>query len=481
MHVNVATGRTHNTLHRTAHTQALHSRLPISSNHVACFSSSSLSLSCVCVLFFVFRVSCVFFVFCQWASLLVLGIKRFEGRGWYTPYRGRLWIASGSRETTPEEIAEVEEEYRQVYGPDAKIPFPESYPTSALLGCIDLTHCWSSEEFQTYRTNHGAGGEDSQSSYVFVCSNPRTLPLPQSHSGQHKLYSLPPKLYQTLGPSLRPVSEKWRLTLPAHRSRDGHDGFDLWPPTIRPTNTSSSTTTQMMSIKPTIVVIQPGMLLLKQALSLRIQQSMLDCIRHIGLLGFGTGFTTPGYKDGPNMNLQMLCLGMRWDPNTNRYHEMTEYGKHLHRIPEELMKHATKMIDMACEYLQTHGVGNVFSTYQPDVCIINYYSASSGKLGIHQDKSETHASIKAGYPVVSFSIGDSGAFRYGSKRIPDEKLGNRPGQETYSELILTSGDVLLFGGPSRSIFHGIDRILPNTKPRDLFMKQGRLNITFRKL
>jgi hypothetical protein len=28
-----------------------------------------------------------------WASLLVAGIKTVEGRSWYTPHRGRLWIA----------------------------------------------------------------------------------------------------------------------------------------------------------------------------------------------------------------------------------------------------------------------------------------------------------------------------------------------------------------------------------------------------
>jgi hypothetical protein len=35
-----------------------------------------------------------------WASLLVLGIKRFEGRGWSTLHRGRLWIASTAQEVS---------------------------------------------------------------------------------------------------------------------------------------------------------------------------------------------------------------------------------------------------------------------------------------------------------------------------------------------------------------------------------------------
>lgn len=32
-----------------------------------------------------------------WASLLVHGIKRVEGRGWNTDFRGRLWIHAGRR------------------------------------------------------------------------------------------------------------------------------------------------------------------------------------------------------------------------------------------------------------------------------------------------------------------------------------------------------------------------------------------------
>lgn len=36
-----------------------------------------------------------------WASLLVHGIKRVEGRSWPTDHRGRLWIASTAQEASP--------------------------------------------------------------------------------------------------------------------------------------------------------------------------------------------------------------------------------------------------------------------------------------------------------------------------------------------------------------------------------------------
>lgn len=50
-----------------------------------------------------------------WASLLIAGIKRHEGRSWYTSHRGRLWIASTAKPVDPEAIKEIEAFYRRHY------------------------------------------------------------------------------------------------------------------------------------------------------------------------------------------------------------------------------------------------------------------------------------------------------------------------------------------------------------------------------
>jgi alkylated DNA repair protein (DNA oxidative demethylase) len=44
---------------------------------------------------------------------------------------------------------------------------------------------------------------------------------------------------------------------------------------------------------------------------------------------------------------------------------------------------------------------------------------------------------------------------------------------------LQSGDALVFGGASRLLYHGVERVHPNTSPRDLGMRPGRLNLTLR--
>ncbi|XP_051484711.1 activating signal cointegrator 1 isoform X2 [Apus apus] len=80
-----------------------------------------------------------------WASLLVRGIKRVEGRTWYTSHRGRLWIAATAKRPSPQEISELEATYRMLLHKD--VEFPSDYPSGCLLGCVDVTDCLSQEQF----------------------------------------------------------------------------------------------------------------------------------------------------------------------------------------------------------------------------------------------------------------------------------------------------------------------------------------------
>lgn len=42
----------------------------------------------------------------------LIAFFRHEGRSWYTPHRGRLWIAATAKPPTPQETADVEQQYR---------------------------------------------------------------------------------------------------------------------------------------------------------------------------------------------------------------------------------------------------------------------------------------------------------------------------------------------------------------------------------
>ncbi|KAH8373187.1 hypothetical protein KR009_001614 [Drosophila setifemur] len=124
-----------------------------------------------------------------WASLLVAGIKKHEGRVWYSEHRGRLWIASTAKEAKSEDIAQMEELYRVLYN-DPDIKFPSHYPTSSLLGCVHVDSCLPQEEYREIYPN----GE-SDSPYVFVTTKPEQLNLLLPVQGEHKIYELPLKTH----------------------------------------------------------------------------------------------------------------------------------------------------------------------------------------------------------------------------------------------------------------------------------------------
>ncbi|XP_075874890.1 activating signal cointegrator 1 isoform X2 [Nelusetta ayraudi] len=117
-----------------------------------------------------------------WASLLVRGIKRVEGRTWYTSHRGRLWIAAAAKKPTPQEVAEVEAMYRHIYNKEPN--FPKDYPTGCLLGCVNTTDCLSQEQF---RQQFPETCEESASPFVFICTNPQELLVKFPMKGRHKI------------------------------------------------------------------------------------------------------------------------------------------------------------------------------------------------------------------------------------------------------------------------------------------------------
>lgn len=101
---------------------------------------------------------------------------------------------------------------------------------------------------------------------------------------------------------------------------------------------------------------------------------------------------------------------------------------------------------------------------EPQACLVNLYS-SGARMGLHQDRDE--AALDA--PVVSVSLGDTAVFRVGGtvRRSPTRSLR------------LHSGDVVVFGGPARLMYHGIDRVLAGSSR--LLPAGGRLNLTLRRV
>ncbi len=182
------------------------------------------------------------------------------------------------------------------------------------------------------------------------------------------------------------------------------------------------------------------------------QQDLLDMIRtavtHAPL------FTPTMPRTGKEMSVRMTNLGSQgWVTDKQRgyryqpTHPVT--GKPWPPIPQILQ-------DLWREV--ANGVA------EPQACLINFYT-DDAKMGMHQDRDEQ--SFDA--PVVSVSLGNSCLFRLG---------GTKRGGKTQS-IRLDSGDVILFGGPARLAYHGVDRIYPNTS--QLLKNGGRINLTLRRV
>lgn len=118
-----------------------------------------------------------------WASLLVAGIKRHEGRVWGTTYRGRLWIHAAASQ--PINVEEVEAHYSKFMSPDQV--FPKHYPTKVLLGYVYVTDCLDRE---AYETAFKPEERQEESPYSFICVEPKALLFPLPMNGNHKLFSL---------------------------------------------------------------------------------------------------------------------------------------------------------------------------------------------------------------------------------------------------------------------------------------------------
>ncbi|MEV4679306.1 alpha-ketoglutarate-dependent dioxygenase AlkB family protein [Streptomyces kurssanovii] len=200
-------------------------------------------------------------------------------------------------------------------------------------------------------------------------------------------------------------------------------------------------------------VVAPGAVHVPGWLSARRQRELVDACR-----GWARGpvplrhTVLPG---GGVMSVRTVCVGRHWQPY--RYSRTADdvNGAPVAPFPGWLVELGREALVEA--YGEHQG-------YTPDTALINFYDGAA-RMGMHQDKEE-----RSGAPVVSLSIGDACVFRFGNTQTR-----GRP----YTDVELESGDLFVFGGPSRYAFHGVPKVLPATADPATGMNSGRLNITLR--
>ncbi|MGW2742184.1 alpha-ketoglutarate-dependent dioxygenase AlkB family protein [Streptomyces sp. NPDC001450] len=162
---------------------------------------------------------------------------------------------------------------------------------------------------------------------------------------------------------------------------------------------------------------------------------------------------TPG---GGTMTARQVCLGWHWYPYAYARTAVDGDGAPVKPFPawlEELGRSAV-----------TDALGPQAVPAEPyDIALVNFYDGTA-RMGMHRDADE-----RSDAPVVSLSLGDTCVFRFGNTQTRTKP---------YTDVDLRSGDLFVFGGPSRLAHHGVPRVHPGTAPPELALA-GRLNITLR--
>jgi alkylated DNA repair protein (DNA oxidative demethylase) len=200
--------------------------------------------------------------------------------------------------------------------------------------------------------------------------------------------------------------------------------------------------------------VAPGAVHLPDWLDLAGQRRLLAACREWARPPAGLRTVrTPG---GGTMTSRQVCLGLHWYPYGYAPTVVDGDGSPVKPFPSWLANLGRRAVEDA---LGPQPAGSAAH----DIALINFYDADA-RMGMHRDGDE-----RSDAPVVSLSLGDSCVFRFGNT-----ESRTRP----YTDVELRSGDLFVFGGPSRSAYHGVPRVHAGTGPGELGLT-GRLNVTLR--
>jgi DNA oxidative demethylase len=179
---------------------------------------------------------------------------------------------------------------------------------------------------------------------------------------------------------------------------------------------------------------------------------LIAALRDIEGLAPFRHMVTPG---GHSMSVAMTnCGSLGWVTDRSGYRYDTkdpETGRRWPAMPASFYRLAVEAAEQAG-----------FQSFSPDACLVNRYEPGA-RMSLHQDKDEDDF----GAPIVSVSLGLRAIFLFGGLKRTDKLRRFR----------LEHGDVVVWGGPTRLVFHGV---APLADGEHALMGRQRINLTFRK-
>lgn len=204
-------------------------------------------------------------------------------------------------------------------------------------------------------------------------------------------------------------------------------------------------------VPPSLEAMAEGAVLLRR-FARPFEADLIEAVRDIAGQAPFRHMLTPG---GHRMSVAMTnCGELGWitDRSGYRYDACDpETGKPWPAMPARFRELAGQA---------AHHVG--FAAFLPDACLINRYQPGA-RMSLHQDRDEDDL----GAPIVSVSLGLPAVFLFGGLKRSDKPRRFR----------LDHGDVVVWGGPARLVFHGV---APLADGEHALIGRQRINLTFRK-
>ncbi|GBG03027.1 alpha-ketoglutarate-dependent dioxygenase AlkB [Azospira sp. I13] len=201
---------------------------------------------------------------------------------------------------------------------------------------------------------------------------------------------------------------------------------------------------------PSTERLGPGTLLLR-GFALEQAPALLAAVRQVIDQAPWRQMLTPG---GQTMSVAMSsCGSLGWISDRRGYRYVATdpaSGQPWPPMPALLR-------DLAREAASTAD----YPGFAPDACLINRY-APGARMSLHQDRDERDLAA----PIVSVSLGLPARFLWGGMGRSDPTL----------KVPLLHGDVLVWGGPDRLRFHGVQAVPAGEHP---LTGTCRINLTFR--
>ena len=205
-------------------------------------------------------------------------------------------------------------------------------------------------------------------------------------------------------------------------------------------------------VLPAREVIAEGAMLLR-GFARPIQHGLLAAVDDITGQAPFRHLTTPG---GYRMSVAMTnCGGFGWVSDRTGYRYDPNDPDSGHPWPE--------MPPVFRELAGQAAAQAGFADFRPEACLVNRYEPGA-RLSLHQDRDENNYDA----PIVSVSLGLPATFLWGGLKRADKTVRYR----------LEHGDVVVWGGPSRLVFHGVG---PLADGEHALLGRRRVNLTFRKV